>query len=148
MSKWRNKILLFATIIFIVGIFVIYGSHKPQYIVTLANKEFKVEIAQSPEELGKGLSGRDGLDDSTGLLFVFDKPDNYGFWMKEMNFPIDIIWISSENKIVHIEKALSPETFPKIYYPNSLSLYVLEINAGKSDLLNLKTGDIVKFSKK
>jgi len=129
-------------------IFVKFYENKSHYILFLANKEYKVDIARSPKELERGLSGRESLTQDSGLLFVFDKPDNYGFWMNDMNFPIDIIWISDENKIIHIEKSISPSTFPNVYYPNGKALYVLEVSAGESELLKLKIGDEVKFSKK
>ena len=67
--------------------------------------------------------------------------------MKDMLFPLDIIWISSDFHIVHIEKNLSAQTYPTIYYPNAPAEYVLEISAGESDKNNIKIGDLVKISK-
>jgi uncharacterized protein len=65
---------------------------------------------------------------------VFDREGYQGFWMKEMNFPIDIVWLNKDKKIVHIEHNVSPDTYPKIFNPNNefnneKSLYVLETNA-------------------
>jgi len=106
-----------------------------------------VETAMTPAEWERGLSGHAPLAQDVGMLFIFDKPDNYGFWMQKMNFPLDIIWISPDFHIVHIEKNLSPETYPTVYYPNALAKYVLEISAGETDKNNIKIGDFVKISK-
>lgn len=116
--------------------------------VTVGGRTFSVEVAETQYLLEKGLSGHAPLSDSEGMLFVFSQPDNYGFWMKDMLFPLDIIWIDQDFKVVHIEKALSPETYPKIFYPGALSKYVLEINSGLSDKLDINIGDEVKFQKK
>ena len=59
----------------------------------------------------KGLSIKNTLNESEGMLFPFDTPGEYSFWMKDMKFPIDIIWIDSNYKIVYIEKNLQPCAF-------------------------------------
>ena len=118
-----------------------------QMEVVLGGKTFLMETATTPAEQERGLSGHAPLSDNSGMLFIFDKPDNYGFWMKDMLFPLDIIWISSDFHIVHIEKNLSAQTYPTIYYPNAPAEYVLEISAGESDKNNIKIGDLVKILK-
>lgn len=139
------SLLIFAIIIGILAVF--RGDFIPN-TVTLGGKQFSVGVAKTPSEREQGLSGRKSLPQDSGLLFIFDKPDKYGFWMKDMNFPIDIIWISEENKIVNLEKSLTPGTYPKVYYPNTSAKYVLEISAGQAEILNLKIGDNVEFLKK
>ena len=119
-----------------------------QMEVVLGGKTFLMEMATTPAEWEKGLSGHAPLADNTGMLFIFDKPDNYGFWMKDMLFPLDIVWIGEDFRVVHIEKSLSPETYPTVYYPDTLSKFVLEISAGESDKINIKVGDLIEISKK
>src|SRR3989338_8221873 len=82
------------------------------------------------------------------MLFIFDKPDNYGFWMKDMRFPIDIIWLDQNFKVVHVEKSVATSTYPKVFYPSGPATYVLEVNSGISDSINLQIGDEAKFLKK
>jgi len=137
------SLLIFAMII---GILAVFRSNFTPNTVILGGKEFSVGIAKTPSEREQGLSGRKSLPQDNGLLFIFDKPDKYGFWMKDMNFPIDIIWISNENKIVYLQKSLLPSTYPEVYYPNDRAKYVLEITAGQVEILNLKIGDTVEFS--
>ena len=115
--------------------------------LTVDGKTYTTEVVTTPAEWEQGLSGRAPLAEGTGMLFVFDNPGNYGFWMKDMNFPLDIIWVGSDFHIVHIEKNLAPSTYPTVYYPNAQSLYVLEILAGQTDKNNIKIDDLVEISK-
>lgn len=116
--------------------------------VSIAGKVIEVELALSPEEKARGLSGREELPEDRGMLFVFDKPDFYGFWMKDMLISLDIIWISLDFKVVHIEKNVSPETYPEVFVPSAKAQYVLEVNSGFSDANDLKVGDKVEFLEK
>ncbi|MGN6622748.1 MAG: DUF192 domain-containing protein, partial [Candidatus Nitrosocosmicus sp.] len=98
------------------------------------------------DQQAKGLSIKNSLNDSEGMLFPFDKPGDYSFWMKDMKFPIDILWIDTNNKIVHIEKNLQPCIFFLLcpsYSPHSNSKYVLEINADLTTRNNITVGDSV-----
>jgi uncharacterized membrane protein (UPF0127 family) len=66
--------------------------------------------------------------------------------MKDMNFPIDIIWISEDLNIVYIKKDARPELFPESYRPETKAKYVLEVVSGFSEKNNLKVGDRVEFT--
>lgn len=113
--------------------------------INFGNIKTKVEILKTTTDRIKGLSQRKELEKDTVVLFVFEKPGFYGFWMKEMLFPIDIAWLDENKKIIHIEKNVSPQTYPKIFYPNQEALYVIETNAHFFDLNQIKIGDSVKF---
>ena len=104
-----------------------------------------VERADSPEKVVRGLSGRESLLPNHGMLFFLEEPSRAGFWMKEMKFSIDIIWMSAEKKIIHIEQSLSPETYPQVFSPDQDALYVLEVPAGFSNDHILGIGDSVQF---
>lgn len=116
--------------------------------VTLAGKTFVVEVVDSNLARERGLSGHVPLLDNEGMFFIFSTADRHGFWMKDMLFPIDIVWIDQDFKIIHIEKLVTPDTYPKVFYPRSPSMYVLEVKAGVADELDLKLGEGVKFLKK
>jgi len=116
--------------------------------VIIGEKTFFVEVARTKMELERGLSLHIPLLDNQGMLFVFPKEDIHRFWMKDMTFSIDIVWIDSKLKIVGIEKNISPDTYPKTFSPETKSRYVLEIPAGQADFLSLKVGQSVEFIKK
>lgn len=105
----------------------------------------EVDIASSDVERARGLSGRVSLGDNSGMLFVFDKPSRNMFWMKDMNFPIDIIWLDENKKIIYIKENLSPKTYPEVFGPEVLSMYVLEVNSNFTKKYNIKIGDIANF---
>lgn len=102
-----------------------------------------VEVATSTIAIKNGLSGKPSLYIGSGMLFVFPKPDKYRFWMPDMHFPIDIIWINSD-KVVGITKNVSNEfdpANPVFYTPPTPAQYVLEVNAGFAEKRNINIGD-------
>lgn len=107
-----------------------------------------VEVADKPETRSKGLGGRDSLGFDKGMLFVFDKPGKYTFWMKGMKFPLDFIWIS-DNRIVdllpNINPPISGESSDKLPRYTSIVEFnkVLEVNAGFIASHNIQVGDKV-----
>lgn len=116
--------------------------------VTINNKKFKVELARTDKEKQIGLSNHKSLPQDQGMLFIFDKPGSYYFWMKNMKFPIDIIFIK-DDKIVSISKNAKPpaqgDANPPLIKPAGEVNRVLEINAGLADKNKFKSGDSVKI---
>ncbi len=106
-----------------------------------------VEIADTAALRSVGLSGHAPLTDNEGMYFIFPVPAIYPFWMKGMNFPIDIVWIRGEKVVGIVENAAAPDSGSlEIYSPPSLVDGVLEINAGLSDKLGFQVGDVVKLN--
>ena len=118
--------------------------------IEIANKKINIDLAQTPDERQMGLSFRADLKEDQGMLFVFENPSRYGFWMKDMNFPIDIIWIEGDT-VVDITSNLSPQQGIAdkeliSYYPKQNVDKVLEVQGGWSEKYGLKIGDKVKIS--
>jgi uncharacterized membrane protein (UPF0127 family) len=103
--------------------------------VEVGGQVFSVEIANTPELRHLGLGERDSLPEDAGMLFLFDRPDTYGFWMKGMRFPIDIAWIY-DGRIIHIERRV-PADSVRTMYPGTPATMVLETNAGALDSINI-----------
>jgi hypothetical protein len=117
--------------------------------VEIGGQNVKVDLALTGDEQTQGLSGRPSLAQNTGMLFVFNRPDKYLFWMKDMNFSIDMIWITTGMQVDYIEKNATPGSYPATYGPgenNGTAKYVLEVPSGFADQNNLKIGDIVHFT--
>ncbi len=94
-----------------------------------------VEIADDDEKRALGLMYRDSLEEYKGMLFIFPYEGKYAFWMMNMNFSIDIIWIDSEGKVVYIVDNALPcsmvaSTSECTYEPDVHAKYVLEVNGG------------------
>lgn len=105
--------------------------------------QIPIEVADTNEERARGLSGRSALKNGGGLFFIFDMPGSYSFWMKDMRFPIDIVWINENWEVVGVERGVAPGTFPQTFYPPSEILYVLELNAGEAAKLGIDAGSKV-----
>ena len=113
------------------------------YAMRVGDHPIKVGIAGTNAERVRGLSGRSQLASGNGLLFVFPASATYGFWMKEMNFSIDIVWISEDLRIVHIAADVSPGTYPKVFTPPLPARYVLEMPAMSMRKMGIKPGTTV-----
>ncbi len=147
MYKIIGIILVFVVLIGIIFI----PKNSPQtsgYSLEVNNKNINLLIADTDALRVQGLSAKDSLPKDTAMLFIFDTSDTYGFWMKDMKFSIDILWLDEKGKIISIEKNLAPESYPHIFIPPQKSLYVLEGNAGFSDENNLMVGNILNMVKK
>lgn len=75
------------------------------------------------------------------MLFVFEEDGYHAFWMKDMKFSIDMIWLDESMAIVHIERNVSPSSYPNTYKSPEPARYVLEVQAGTADRLNLQAND-------
>ncbi len=114
---------------------------------TVDLSHLNLEVVDTYETRQLGLGGRESLDDDAGMLFVFPTSDRYSFWMKGMQFPIDIIWIS--NQVVVDVVTLSPPypglPIPPSHRPKEAADLVLELNAGKAAELGIEEGVGVEF---
>ncbi len=113
--------------------------------IYIKNIKLAVDVADEPHEQTRGLSGREYMAEDEGMIFIFQESIIPPFWMKDMKFGLDIIWIDSENTIIGIEKNVSPDTFPKTFSPPLPVKYVLEVSAGWSDKNKIKIGDKMLF---
>jgi uncharacterized protein len=103
-----------------------------------------VEIADSGPERTKGLSGKTEMK-VPGMLFVFDTADYHGIWMKNMNFPIDIIWIDEKLTVVAIDRGVRPDTYPKTFRPPVPVRYVIETEENFTDTFGIGVGASVRL---
>lgn len=103
--------------------------------INFGGKEYQVAIADTPKARQKGLGDYDSLLPDEGMLFVFEQPGDYCFWMKEVEFAIDIFWFDAEGNVVKSIDSLAPETYPELFCPKEPVKYVLEIAGGQSSQL-------------
>ncbi len=113
----------------------------PQTIVTIGTTEVRVNVADTLEERVQGLSGRKSLKEGEGLLFIFEQEGAQGIWMKDMLFPIDIVWASSDGTIITIAPNVTPDTYPEAFYAKEpVARYVLELPAGFAERHGIAEG--------
>lgn len=108
--------------------------------------QFAIEMAESEYEIQTGLMYREGMEAQQAMLFVFPEEGMRSFYMKNTRFPLDIIYIDADKRIVSFQKNAKP--FDETGLPSGVpAKYVLEINAGLSDKLGLAIGDRITFTR-
>ncbi|MEK7648731.1 MAG: DUF192 domain-containing protein [Patescibacteria group bacterium] len=117
------------------------------YPMTIKATAISVELAETRDQQEHGLGGRTGLAEDRGLLYILRKPDFYTFWMKDMKFPIDIIWIDKDQKVIDISHSLTPDTYPRIFQPVHPAQIILEVASGFAKKHDIKIGDPVSVPK-
>ncbi len=136
--------LVGALLLLILGVFLLSTQHSapdmsqmpggqptlPTMPLTVGGTTLVVEVARTPEQEARGLSGRSTLGEGTGMLFIFDPIQAPGFWMKDMRFPLDIIFAKADGTIVTIHPNVAPATYPESFRPSEPVRYVLEVSAG------------------
>lgn len=109
-----------------------------------------VEVVSKLEDMERGLMYRASLAANNGMLFVFNTESKQQFWMKNMHFNLDMLWIDADKKIVYISHdvpACTNDPCP-IYAPDVMSQYVLEVNTGYTNAHQWKPGDILTLEEK
>lgn len=125
----KKKIISVIILLIIITSIVFLFNHDKKIITP--NKSFSVLIADTEKNRQTGLSNTKSLDIDTAKLFIFDKPDYYGFWMKDMLYPIDIVFLDSEMQVISYIDDVDTTSYPKTFYPESPALYVMEMNSGE-----------------
>jgi uncharacterized membrane protein (UPF0127 family) len=117
--------------------------------VTISGHTFPVELATTPAQHQQGLSNRADLPSGTGMLFVFSSPGRYQFWMKDMRFPLDFVWIAN-GAIVQLNQNVphphNSANLPEVIDPLQPIDMVLELPAGDITKFNLKISDAVTLN--
>lgn len=111
--------------------------------VMVGSSRVRAFIADTDMLREKGLSGVESLADDEGMLFVFERPDLHSFWMPDMHFSIDMIWIDANKKIIGVSENAQPlidGARPVYYHPPAPAQYVLEVPAGFFHKHALKKG--------
>lgn len=144
----RNKIFL-GSIIVLALFFVIYfviGCF-PLERVCFNDACLRVELASTPQERSQGLMFRHFLPRSRGMLFIFNKDDYWAFWMKNTYVPLDMIWLDTTRRVVHIVKNARPVRGDVIaHYVSAIpARYVVEAHTGFCEKNNIRLGDKARF---
>jgi len=104
----------------------------------------EIEISETEYETQTGLMYRKSMEQNRGMLFIFAREALKSFYMKNTEFPLDIIYVNSDLKVVNIQKNTKP--FDESSIPSQApAKYALEVNAGLSDQWGLEVGDIISF---
>ncbi len=153
----KNEVLISKWQLFFVGAFVVcfvflavWNSLAPgTEVIMLADEPLEVYVAKTLKDTYTGLGGRDDLDGKDGMLFLFDFPGKHGIVMRDMRFPLDIIWLH-EGRVVDMAPAIPiepgvPEYALTSYSPRVDATMVLELPAGWAAAHDLRVGDTLRI---
>jgi len=149
----KNNPFLFILLLFLallvgllVGFKVFFQENESS--LTINGQRIKLEVADQTDEIKQGLSGRNSLAEDTGMIFLFTQKDRYSFWMKDMKFNLDFVFISDKKVIEIMENVPYPQPgeLPKAIVSQEEFDKVIELNQGMVEKLDIKVGDEIKLS--
>lgn len=144
-KKSSLLLILLAILLVMVLVGIIHrDQNKPKAVVEIGGHKFQAEIVLDQKQQEKGLGGRAELCPDCAMLFSFPNGGIHSFWMKDMRFNLDIIWIS-DGQIVYIARNV-PYNSPDVITPHVASNQVLEINGGLVDKYRFQVGDSVAIA--
>lgn len=117
-----------------------------QSTLQLGGRSYSITALRTEAELQKGLSGTESLAVDRAVVFVFPHDARWGIWMKDMNYPIDILWLDGREKIVHLVADAQPSSYPKTTFtPPKKARYVIELPSGTIKATGVTKGTIVSL---
>ena len=105
-----------------------------------------IEIADTDSTRTRGMMQRESLPKDSGMLFIFEREEEQGFWMANTPLALDLIFVRADGRILSVAKYIQPmrtETVPS----NGRAMYVLEVEAGYSDSIGIIEGDVMSFER-
>lgn len=152
-ARKKSRAWLWASSITLVAIslvmFIIFVMLRPSVMaVQLGDGAFKAAIARTDAEHKKGLSGVEYLSQDQAMLFVFSSEGVYDIWMKDMKIPIDAVWLDSNKRVIHVEKNLQPDSYPKTYRSTAPARYIVELPAGAVEARSITINDTAGFDER
>jgi uncharacterized membrane protein (UPF0127 family) len=151
-STYRNILIVLGLIAFFVYV-IHFVQHRPAATeIKVGSTTIYAQMADTEHERSMGLSFTQKLNDNAGMLFVFDEVGPKNFWMRDMLFDLDIIWLDENKQVVGFFEKVSKNSYnqqhpelSKIFHSPDNTKYVLEVNSGTIEKIKIKTGDFLKF---
>ncbi len=151
MEKPLSAVLLYGVIL--LGFFGVIAVLLHESVMPFTDKAFSMHtvyanqniaihviVADTKKERQIGLGNKAVLAAREGMLFKFDTDGKWRIWMKDMNFGIDILWLSEDGTIVYMRERVYPDTYPFVFEPDVAARYVLEVTAGFSEANGIRKG--------
>ena len=148
LSKFWRQICLLVLLLIVAGLLMLRPKAdpplRPECPFKVSGSCVSMELATTPLAQETGLSNRDSLAADRGMLFVFAAAQSNCFWMKDMRFPLDMIWLNDKKEIVQIRENIKPDTYPASFCADN-TRYVIEVNAGVARSVGLHAGQRLNF---
>jgi uncharacterized membrane protein (UPF0127 family) len=145
--RWE-KFAIAAVLIIIGGTMIWWQMSQDESLVRLDGRSYHVSIMRTDAQLEKGLSGTTNLPSGDAMLFVFSSDSDWQMWMKDMNYPIDMVWLNDAQQVVYTVKNAQPSSYDKanpskstLFQSRSPAHYVIELPSGTIERTGIKNGD-------
>lgn len=133
----RKEALSWLSVVFVLllvgaaAVYILLPQMQPHVTLRVGDGVFKAQVARTNVERAQGLSDTPSLRDDQAMIMVYDADKEWPVWMKDMHYPLDIIWLDKGKKVVYIVKNAPPESYPyEQFSPKKPARYVLELPAG------------------
>lgn len=123
----------------------VYDTMPPNPVLRIARHAINLEVADTPTEREIGLSGRKFIADNQGMLFTFEQPGTYCFWMKDTLVPLDIIWLDVSRRVTDVKYNAQPGSYPESYCPDEPASSVIELSAGMVERHLIAPGQVLDY---
>lgn len=147
-SRVRQSWIALVTALLLFGLLIAWflWPRAVDYELHVGGRVYELEAAVTPAAKIKGLGGRARLGENKGMLFIYDQSaPNRCIWMKDMRFAIDIVWLDANKKVVHLEHAIPPSSYPADFCAADASRYIIELNAGEAKRAGIAPGNTLRF---
>lgn len=148
-TLFKNKqklVTICVAVMAVIALMLPFALARPATVtLRVGQQTYALNIAATAAAQKKGLGGRETLARDRGMLFVFDTPGTQCFWMKDMQFPIDIIWLDSTKKVTSTVPNITPDSYPQQYCGDVTTKYVIELNTGEAKRAGIKIGDTLEL---
>ena len=150
--RWLHKdklstaiALLVLVLIVAVAIGLVQKFQEPRTTLRLGDGIFSTHVAATGAERQKGLGDIESLADNEAMLLAFDHEAEWSIWMKDVEYPIDVIWLDDQKQVVHIVKNMPPDSYPDSFSPDKPARYVVELAAGTVEKKAIRIGGVARF---
>ena len=151
-NKIKIILILLASSLFFFYVINVAGKKINSTEIKIGQNIIHAQIANTEHKRSMGLAYTEKMDENSGMLFIFDETGEKNFWMRDMYFNIDIIWLDENKQVVGFFENVKKESYnsknpelSKIYRSPENTKYVLEVNAGMIDKLKIKSSDVLDF---
>lgn len=150
--RWLHKDKLSAGIVVLTLLLVVaLGASlaqdflRPRTTLHLGDGVFRAMVADTDAARQKGLADTDALAINEAMLLVFDRDAQWSIWMRDVEYPIDVVWLDSQKHVVYIVKNMPPHSYPTSFTPDKPARYVVELAAGSVDAKSISIGGVARF---
>jgi uncharacterized membrane protein (UPF0127 family) len=111
--------------------------------VKIGNKNYCLYLADTNEKRTNGLSNKT-ISSSEGMIFIYKQPGYRRFWMKEMSYSLDLLYLNN-NRVIDYHENIAPDTYPKTFTSSTPANKIIELKAGEIKNASIKKGDVLNF---